>query len=74
LSLPPSPTIHLKTLDDVRIEMAKVYRDMKTQKINPQDGTRFAYVLAQIGKLIEANRFADRIEALEFALGRRSRA
>jgi len=67
----PSPTIHLKTLDDVRIEMAKVYRGMKTRKIDTQDGTRLTYVLAQIGKLIESSKIVDRIEALERALSSR---
>lgn len=69
----PCPTIHLKTLDDVRLEMAKVYRGMKTRKIDTQDGTRLTYVLAQIGKLIESSKIADRIEALERALGSRPR-
>jgi hypothetical protein len=69
----PLPTIHLKTLDDVRVEMAKVYRGMKTRKIDTQDGTRLTYVLAQIGKLIESSKLADRIEALERALGSRPR-
>ena len=49
----PTPSIHLKTIDDVRLEMAKVYRDMKLQKIPTHDGTRLVYVLAQIGKMIE---------------------
>ena len=39
-----TPSIHLKTIDDVRLEMAKVYRDMKLQKIPTHDGTRLVYV------------------------------
>jgi hypothetical protein len=64
----PSPTIHLKTLDDVRIEMAKVYRDMKLGKLPSQDGTRFVYVLAQIGRVIEADQVAGRLQAVERTL------
>jgi hypothetical protein len=64
----PSPTIHLKTLDDVRIEMAKVYRDMKHGKLPCQDGTRLVYVLSQIGRVIEADQIADRVEAIERTL------
>jgi hypothetical protein len=55
----------------VRIEMAKVYRDMKRGKIATQDGTRLAYVLAQVGKLIEAGELEKRIEALEIVLRQR---
>ena len=64
----PSPTIHLKTLDDVRVEMAKVYRNMKLGKLPCQDGTRLCYVLSQIGRVIEADQFAGRIEAVERTL------
>ena len=64
----PSPTIHLKTLDDVRIEMAKVYRDMKGGKLPTQDGTRFVYVLSQIGRVIEADQITERVEAVERTL------
>lgn len=68
----PSPTIHLKTLDDIRVEMAKVYRDMKTGKVPAQDGTRLAYVLAQIGRVIEIDKFSGRVEAVERVLKLRS--
>jgi hypothetical protein len=60
--------IDLKTIDDVRVEMARVYRDMRSGKIDTQDGTRLAYVLAQIGKLIEAGDIEKRLEALEGVL------
>lgn len=56
---------HLKTIDDVRLEMAKVYRDMKSQKIPTHDGTRLVYVLGQIGKMIELHDIEKRIELLE---------
>lgn len=47
--LPPiPPKINLSTIDDVRLEMARVYRDMRSKDINPQDGTRLTYVLAQL--------------------------
>jgi hypothetical protein len=65
LDVSPTPTIHLKTIDDVRLEMAKVYRDMKSQKIPSHDGTRLVYVLAQIGKMIELHELERRINLLE---------
>lgn len=63
---PPTPCrIDLKTIDDVRLETARVYRDMRSQKIPTHDGTRLAYVLSQIGKMIELHDIEKRIEKLE---------
>lgn len=61
----PTPRVQLKTLDGVRLEMSKVYRAMKTGGLDGADGTKRAYVLSLIGKLIEASELAERIEALE---------
>jgi hypothetical protein len=63
--LPTPYRIDLKTIDDVRLEMAKVYRDMKSQKILATDGTRLVYVLTHIGKMIELHEFEKRINSLE---------
>jgi hypothetical protein len=72
--LPTPPRIDLKTIDDVRVEMARVYRDMRGGKIDTQNGTRLAYVLAQIGKLIESGEIEKRLEAVEgVLLNRRNR-
>ena len=60
--------IDLKHIDDVRLEMAKVYRDMKQQKIPAQDGTRLVYVLTQIGKMIELHDIEKRINRIEECL------
>jgi hypothetical protein len=72
--VPPTPSdrrIDLATLDDVRLEMARVYRSMKEAKIATQDGTRLVYVLGQIGKMIEVYDIQKRLEGLERALGTR---
>lgn len=74
LRLLPTPSgrrLDLATIDDVRREMGKVYRDMKGKKIDTQDGTRLVYVLSQIGKLIEMQKIGERVEALELVLSRR---
>ena len=75
VALLPTPSrIDLKTIDDVRVEMARVYRDMRGGKIDTQDGTRLAYVLSQIGKLIESGEIEKRLEAVEgVLLGRRTK-
>jgi len=69
ISVLPTPSrIDLKTIDDVRVEMARVYRDMRSGKIDTQDGTKLAYVLSQLGRLIEAGEIEKRLEAVEGVL------
>jgi hypothetical protein len=69
--MPTPPRIDLKTIDDVRVEMARVYRDMRAARIDTADGTKLAYVLAQLGKLIESGDIEKRLEALEGVLVQR---
>ena len=72
--LPPTPQkINLSTIDDVRREMARVYRDMRSREIDPQDGTRLTYVLAQLGKMHELADMEQRMIALERILKERKR-
>lgn len=61
----PTPKIKLATIEDCRREMASVYRDARSGRIDSQDGSRFIYMLSQIGKLIELSDIETRIEALE---------
>ena len=68
---PTPPRIDLKTIDDVRVEAARVYRDMRAGRIDPADGTKMAYVLGMIGKLIESGEVEKRLEALEGVLSAR---
>ena len=64
--LDPTPVkIDLKTIDDERLEMAKVYRAMKGGNIETSDGTKLVYVLGQIGKMIEAHDIEQRLSVLE---------
>lgn len=65
VDIKPTPSIHLKTIDDVRLEMAKVYREMKLKKMPAHDGTRLVYVLVQIGKMIETHDLEKRLNELE---------
>lgn len=65
VSTPTPYRIDLKSIDDVRLEMAKVYRSMKSGEIQSSDGTRFVYVLSQIGKLIEVYEVEKRLSILE---------
>ena len=65
--LMPTPTkkIDLATVDDVRLEMARVYRDMKCGAIETSDGSRLVYTLSAIAKMIEIHDIEKRIALLE---------
>lgn len=68
---PVVPKINLSSLDDVRLEMAKVYREMRARRLESSDGTRLVYVLGQLAKLHETVEIAKRLAALEMAIGAR---
>jgi hypothetical protein len=55
----------LDTLQDCKREMAKVYRESRSQLIDVSDASKFVYMLGAVGKLIEVSDIEKRIEALE---------
>ena len=61
----PTPRINLASIEDLRREMGRVYREMRSGRIETQEGTRLVYVLSQIGKLAELYEIEKRISALE---------
>ena len=63
--MPTPPRIDLKTIDDIRLEMARVYREMKAGSIEKVDGTKLVYVLSQLGRLIEVHEIERRVLELE---------
>jgi hypothetical protein len=63
--MPTPARIDLKSINDIRLEMARVYREMRSKTIETQDGTRLVYVLAAMGKLIELHEIEQRLSALE---------
>lgn len=64
----PTPKINLATCEDVRREMAKVYREARTGKLPISDATKFSYILTQILKAHELTVLESRIELLEKVL------
>ncbi len=70
---PVVPKINLSSLDDVRLEMSKVYRDMRASRIETSDGTRLVYVLGQLGKLHEVAEVAKRLASIEMAMNGRGK-
>lgn len=49
---PPPRKLDLASLPDIRREMARLYRDMRSGDVSSNDGSRCAFVLGQIGRLI----------------------
>lgn len=65
----PTPqTIHLKTADDIRLEMGKVYREMRTGRLPMEGGTKLVFVLGQLNRAIETSLIESRTDALHRVL------
>lgn len=61
----PTPQLKLATVDDCRREMARVYREAKTAKLDMADASRLVYMLTSIAKMIELGQLEQRITELE---------
>ncbi len=61
----PTPQLKLATVDDCRREMARVYREAKTAKLDMADASRLVYMLTSIAKMIELGQLEQRITQLE---------
>lgn len=56
---------NLTTMQDVRREMAKVYRESRSESLDPATGSKLVWMLQSIGKVIENSDLEKRIELLE---------
>lgn len=63
----PTPRINLATSEDIRREMAKVYRETRCNKIIPTNGTKLVYMLISILKAYEISEIEKRLTDLELA-------
>ena len=61
----PTPRINLATSEDIRREMAKVYRETRCNKILPSNGTKLVYMLINILKAYEVTEIEKRLVDLE---------
>jgi hypothetical protein len=59
------PRINLATSEDVRREMARIYRDARLNRISANDGTKLTYILGQILKAHEIYSIEKRLSDLE---------
>ena len=63
----PTPRINLATSEDIRREMAKVYRETRCNKIMVSNGTKLVYMLINILKAYEVTELEKRLTDLELA-------
>ena len=61
----PTPRINLSTSEDIRREMARVYRETRCNKILPINGTKLVYMLINILKAYEVSEMEQRLTDLE---------
>lgn len=62
---PPRLRLKLNSIDDVKAEMARLYREGKAGQRDVQDVSRLANVLALLARMIEGSDLEKRIAALE---------
>ena len=65
LPIPRRRRAQLTNFEGVRDEMARIYREMESDKRDSQDGSRLVYVLTQIAKVLEFTELERRLVALE---------
>ncbi len=63
----PSPqrVTRLKTLDDIRVELAKVYREARTGALQLADAKGLAYLLSLMSALVKDTALEERVLSLE---------
>jgi len=62
-----TPRINLSTSDDIRREMARVYRETRYNKILPNNGSKLMYMLTSILRAYECTEIEKRLVDLEKA-------
>ena len=65
LAAPTSRPPRLANLEGVRVEMSRIFVEMKSGKRDTQDGSRLVYVLTQIAKVLELTEIERRLDLLE---------
>ncbi len=60
--------VRLHTVDDIRVEMARVYRDVRGKKLTPNDGAKLIYMLSQVARVSEIARIEHRVDAVIAAM------
>jgi len=71
--LPPTTRINLHDAHAIRRELASVYRDMRSGKIDSSDGTKLGYVLNMLLRAYESCVLQEKIESIETVITTRSK-
>ena len=65
----PAPPLRLRmrlsSIGDVKLELARLYRETRANKVATQDASRMANMLLILGRLIEGSDVEARLDALE---------
>ncbi len=59
---PPGPHNSMRR---VRGELARVYRDARTRRLDPADATKLTYMLGTLARILEGDQLEQRVAALE---------
>lgn len=62
---PPTPKINLSTAEEIKREMARVYRDARGGRIDTSEAGKLAYILTAILKAHELHTLETRLNDLE---------
>ncbi len=62
---PPRLRLKLATAEDVRRELAKLYREARADRVPVADASRLANILQILGRVIETSDLEQRMTALE---------
>ena len=65
---PPPPAqkrVRLASVTDCRLELTKLYREMRNGKLDIQDGSRLANVVTLISRAFQESEIEARLAALE---------
>lgn len=68
----PTPVVHtgrLNSLHSVRRELARLYRDLRNERVTPRVAGTAGYLLTAITRVLEVELLETRIEALEQRAG-----
>lgn len=61
----PLPRLRLATVRDCRRELARVYQEVRSGSLEPQTGTRLAYLLQAMVGMIRDSELEQRVAQLE---------
>ena len=71
--LTPTPPIGLHNVKAVRREMASVYRDMRTGRIDVNEGTKLVYALDRIKEAFKTEELETKLQVIETTLKLRNK-